>query len=122
MSVDLVAVDHLALALDDAGVQTSIDPAAVRTPGGWLKHAGLSICDTLAGGNTHQLQLHLVVADNGYLRSRNALFELLDQAMTVWTPDGAPFFQGLQLPGGKPLPGLVVPIDLPDDFRHEPQE
>lgn len=98
------------------GLNADTDPASVRTPGVWVRHIGLSL-DHL-GGYTHKLQLHLVVPDTGYERSRNALVDLLNEVLTVVEPDDDPFFQGLVLPGNpKALPGLVIPLNLPDTYQ-----
>lgn len=110
--VAFAPVDNLAAALRLAGVRSvEQDPAKLLTPGVWIKHAGFSF--EYLDGYTHKLQLHLVVADNGYVRSRDALAELLNLVTAVVDPTDDPFFQGLILPSSPaPLPGLVVPFDL----------
>lgn len=115
-----VHLDEIAAVCADltaAGVPTTADVEKVRVPGAWLRHTGFTF-DRL-GGFTHRTQLHLVVADNGYLRARDALIELLNKALPVVQPDEDPYFQGLQLDSNKPLPGLVVPLDLPSTYLDE---
>lgn len=111
-AVDYTAVDDLVEALNAVeGLTAAVDPADVRTPGVWVHHLGFSM--DLIGGYTHRLQLHLVVADNGYARSRDALAALFTLVLGVVSPTDDPFFLGLVLPSTpKALPGLVVPHDL----------
>lgn len=97
-----------------AGVNADVDPAMVRTPGVWIKHTGFTL-DAL-GGYAHKVQLHLVVADNGYVRSRDALVALFNKVATVVEPDDDPFFQGLELPDLTVVPGLVVPVNIADSY------
>lgn len=115
-TVSYAAVDALVTALNAVeGVHAAVDPADVRTPGVWVHHLGFSM--DLLGGYTHRLQLHLVVADNGYVRSRDALAELFTLVLGVVSPTDDPFFLGLVLPSTpKALPGLVLPHDLITDY------
>lgn len=110
-AVSYAAVDDLVEALKAADIHAAADPADVRTPGVYVDvTAGFSL-DHI-GAYTHKLRLHLVVADNGYARSRDALVALANAVFAVVTPTDDPYFQGLQLPTLKPLPGLVLPFDL----------
>lgn len=109
-------VDDLVADLKAAGLSASVDPAEVNPPGVWVRSQGLSL-DTL-GGFTWALQLHLVVPDNGHRLAREALLELFNQVLPVAEPDADPYFQGLVLPHTpKPLPGLVVPLNLTDTYQ-----
>lgn len=113
MIVNHDAVDALATALAAApGITTaSANPAEVRAPGVYLRHTGYSL--DLLGGYTIRLDLHLVVPDTGYLRSRDALGALLGLVVDVIDPDGDVVPQGLVLPGSPaPLPGLRFPVNL----------
>lgn len=109
--VSYAAVDELVTALRAADINAAADPADVRTPGVFVNITpGFSLDHY--GAYTHRLQLHLVVPDNGYVRSRDALVDLANAVFAVVTPTADPFYQGLQLPNTKPLPGLVLPYDL----------
>lgn len=119
-SVDLVAVTDLVEAMTAGDVPAATDPADVRTPGAWIRQVGVSL-DRLDGA-THKLLIHLVVPDNGFDRSRTALLTLFNQLLTLLDPDEDPYYQRLKLPAGDTLPGLVVPYNLPDDYRYEPEE
>lgn len=110
-------IEALCTDLTAAGVNTTADVEKIRVPGAWVRHTGFSL-DRL-GGFTHKVQLHLVVPDNGYLRARDALLDLLNLALPVVEPDEDPYFQGLQIDNSKPLPGLVVPVDLPSTYLDE---
>lgn len=114
--VDLAEVDALVTELTTAGISASIDPAEVDPPGVWVRHVGLSL--DLLGGFTIKTQLHLVVPDNGHAEARTGLVDLLNQVLAVAEPDEDPYFQGLVLPHHpKPLPGLVLPLNLTDTYQ-----
>lgn len=114
--VSFAEVDVVVDELRAADISASIDPAEINPPGVWVRTAGLSL--DLLGGFTIKTQLHLVVADNGHHEARAALVDLFNQVLTVATPDEDPYFQGLVLPDNpKPLPGLVVPVNLSDTYQ-----
>ena len=112
MDVHFTALDDLAASLKAAGVRSaSADPAEVNAPGVLVQLAGVEL-DRLAG-YTLNARLLLVVPDNGHLRSRTALAELLSTVTTVVDPDDTITPVAVTLPGSPaPLPGLSVPVDL----------
>lgn len=112
-------VDTLVDDLREIDVRADLDPADVKTPGVFVRPLGFSL-DRL-GGYTHRVQLHLVVPDNGYTRSRKALLDLFNKVRSLpLEPDEDPFYQGLVLPGRPdPLPGLVVPLYLSGTYTEE---
>lgn len=92
------------------------DPAAVNTPGVWVRFDGLGL-----GTMTHlevKLTLHLVVATaNDRARTEKALADLFNAAKPVVNDFGGPAGlvtpAGLQLPGSQAyLPCLQIPISL----------
>lgn len=98
--------------LEDAEVFTSLDPAKVNPPGGWLAVDELRP-HSVAGGLQLRCSLFLITEDRGALRSLEQLAQLLNKARTVLTPDGPVLTQGVVLPDSStPLPALRVPIYL----------
>ena len=110
--VSLAKLDELAAQLEavDGIRSASTDPAKISTPGVFVQCGPITI-DKLDDGYTIEAQLRLVVADNGLVRSRDALIELLNKVLTVVDPDGPMTPQGVLLPGNPAsLPGLTVPV------------
>lgn len=119
--VSYAAVDDLVaqLAAHDAVTSASTNPEDVRVPGVWVNLNDGIVLDTL-GGYTHKARLHLVVANNGHTRSRDALAQLLNGVLTIVEPDGVMYPAGLVLPDSPAvLPGLVVPLDIPAEYDQE---
>lgn len=119
--VSYAAVDDLVdqLAAHEDVTSASTNPEDVRVPGVWVNLLNGIDLDTL-GGYTHKAQLHLVVANNGHTRSRDALAKLLNAVLTVVEPDGVMYPAGLVLPDSPAvLPGLVVPLDIPAEYEDQ---
>lgn len=116
-NITLDPLEDLAAALAAVpGITTAAtDPAKVRTPGVWVRFAGLEL-DSL-GGYTIYATLHLIVADTGYRRASVALGSLLSRVAGVVDVHETVTPQPVILPSGpKPLPGLAVPYALAVDF------
>jgi hypothetical protein len=105
-------LEELLDALKDAEVFTSMDPAKVNLPGGWLALDEVR-GRTLAGGLQLRCSLYLITSDRSTLRAVGVLTDLYNKARTVLTPDGPVVTQGVVMPDSPtPLPALRVPVHL----------
>lgn len=94
----------------------STDPAKITTfPGAWLQLGPIEPL-TLDGHYSVSLDVVLVVKDNGYARSLDALSDALGPVLALlrqYGPTGPVQPTGLVLPASStPLPALSVPVQI----------
>lgn len=98
--------------LKGAEVFSSMDPAKVNLPGGWLALDEVRV-HNLRGQLQLRCSLFLISGDKDALRAIGVLTDLYNKARTVLTPDGPVVTQGVVMPESPtPLPALRVPINL----------
>lgn len=108
------ALEPVVTALVAAGVRATTDPSEVNTPGAWVTWEGFQALN-IAGSTRHMVVVYLIVDDNDYTRSIEALSALYDDVVPlVLRPDGQVVPQGVALPGSPnhPLPALRVPVHV----------
>lgn len=98
--------------LEAADVRATTVPGEVSTPGCWLTLDSLRRFN-VAGDYRASCSLYLIHGDTDDLRALEGLTTLLDQVLTVLTPDGEVAAVRVVLPSDPtPLPSLRVPIHL----------
>lgn len=112
MALTTEPLTELIDALAAGGVFTSMDPAKVNLPGGWLALDEVRRLN-VAGDLQLRCSLYLITGDRDTLRAVERLGTLYTAATNVLTPDGPVVAQGVVLPSDPtPLPALRVPINL----------
>lgn len=108
------AVEGLAAYLRANDLRASVDPRKLNLPGTWVEFAGTTM-DTLEGGATVSVNLHLCVADSGYASALEALSELAIAVEALVDLYGTITPEVVVLPDGSNVPAWQVQASITRD-------
>lgn len=111
------ALAIISTALSTQGIPATADPTEVNPPGAWLaaRTLGQGYFD---GSFDVNVDVYLIVGDNGTIHALTALEDLLAKAMLAFREYGlavtaTALDQGVTLPaGGGPLPSFMLSVQV----------